>query len=268
MKKLSISFLTILICVSLTGCSILDIFAFDKIVDGVQVMMDNATNEATEQKRMNLVTNLSVNARSSSTDSAMQEYISAKEAYTSASNTWWIPKWFPFAGANAKKAKMDIAFSSLETKAASDSVYQDSLLHGIGDVTNPFSKLLAAGAKPIAIVVLVFLGIMMILFFRAYKKKAKYDAKAAKAVARVNAQVVKEHARAIPASASAPELPLHREVDTKEYQKVAITDENYMRMLAENCQRLGANPQALLAECGSLEAAYQKSNLLIAMQNQ
>lgn len=250
-KRLSIVLLMITLCFAMTGCGVLDL-AKEAIADAKEQQQD--------QEKTNLLNNVAANSRSKETDDAMNKFLEKQKSAIDTENSllgWGVFRYIPFVGANWKTAEANAAYEKFEVTAEADEVYQDSLLHGNGDTTGFFDKLIAKGGSVIFIILLIFAVIMFLIHVWSKHKTAKMEQKTAVAVARAQSGNV------IP-------MPVvnRRAVENKRYNKTAISDEAYMRMISENCRKTGMNAQQLIAECnGNLEQAYQRSNLALAMKN-
>lgn len=265
-KKFFAIVLLCLMCCNLTGCGLFDFAVLNSVWQSAEDAVSDAKEQQEDQKRTNLVTNITANSRSKDTENAMSKYKSAQQDVIDAENGWrgWpVIRSFPFIGANAKIAQADAAFEKLELAASTDAVYQDSLLNGVGDVTGTWEKFIARGGTVLIVVVIAIIAFLFIFSLLNKRRATKINNKVAKAEAKLAVKQAKAEVKAIEAQNAEP--PKSIGVDNRKYNKTAISDEAYMRMIKENCARLGMDSQKLIADNGgNLELAYQQSNLAVA----
>lgn len=254
MKKFVCIILISLMCCSLTGCGqlLLGAMGINELTDTAKEFLNDAEKEAARQKGLNLMKSVTVNSRSGGTDAAMKAYFKAQQAVDNGTVTWYKPMTWSKGGraAIANKAR-----ASFELAAAADPVYQDSLLHGNGDNTSFFDKLIAGGGKVYFIWIIFILALLLLFFFLFGRKKQ-----------RGKQTVVVQSA---PAPAAQPVIQAAPQpVYNAQYQKTAISDESYRRMIEDNCKKAGLDSNQLLLECnGNLEQAFQQSNTAVAMKS-
>ena len=246
LKRICIIALSVLLCLSLTGCGLVELFAVDKLYGTATEALESARLGQRTQEQENLLRNISANNRSQKTEAAYQKVLKKEEFW----NTW------SFGSTKLKAAMMTKHYENLNTAANSDPIYLESLKSGAGDQNSLWDKLKAGGLGVIAIVAVIIVVLLILLNFLTQRKTAKNAAK-----------VAKQEVKAIVAPTKAIERQT-RAVENKQATRLQISDNSYQRMLSEDCAALGLNPNEVLAQYGgNLELACSKTRLARINQN-